>query len=183
VAISRAMCRLLRIRNLQEQTCHLELESALGELNLLEQALKHSGDRDHRGRLLIGSSARTGELADRLSGIEESRAAGRHAASLRPRIADAEEEVATLRERFLARRVERRQAETLIDEAAARDAVADGRRSQQALDDWHGSRRRRSEREAGKAASSAALGSPAGQGSPAEPELPGGTWSAKAENT
>lgn len=144
MAISRGLRRLLRIRILQEQTCRLELDSALGELNLLAQALRSSDARDHRGRGLIGSSARTGELADRLSGLEESRIAGRHAAALRPRIANAEEEVAERRQVFLARRVERRQAETLIEEAGARDAVDAGRRAQQAVDDWYGTRRRRS---------------------------------------
>jgi hypothetical protein len=38
---------------------------------------------------------------------------------------------------FLAKRVERRQAETLIHEIEAQDAVIAGRRSQQALDDWY----------------------------------------------
>jgi hypothetical protein len=37
---------------------------------------------------------------------------------------------------YLAKRVERRQAETLIEEAQAQNALDAGRRSQQALDDW-----------------------------------------------
>jgi hypothetical protein len=48
--------------------------------------------------------------------------------------------VATLREEYLLRRIERRQAETLIQEAEARDAQDDGRRAQRALDDWYSSR-------------------------------------------
>jgi len=40
-------------------------------------------------------------------------------------------------EEFLEQRVERRQAETLIEETEARDEVVTARRSQQALDDWH----------------------------------------------
>jgi hypothetical protein len=151
MAISRGMRRLLRIRNLQEQSSRMELDSALGELNLLEQAMRSSDARDHRGRGLIGSSAGTGELADRLSGLEESRTAARHAAALRLGIANAEEKVTELREVFLDRRVERRQAETLIEEAGERDAVDAGRRTQQAVDDWYGSRRRRLEAAAPKA--------------------------------
>jgi hypothetical protein len=56
--------------------------------------------------------------------------------------------VATLREEFLAKRVERRQAETLIKETEARDAIEAGRRSQQNLDDWFGNRMHRKDAEA-----------------------------------
>ena len=83
-----------------------------------------------------------------MAGLEETRAAGRHAAALRPRIADAELDVIALRQEFLARRVERRQAETLIRETEARDAVEAGRRGQQALDDWYGNKMHREEAEA-----------------------------------
>jgi hypothetical protein len=44
------------------------------------------------------------------------------------------------REEYLLKRVERRQAETLIQETEARDAIVDGRRGQQTLDDWYSSR-------------------------------------------
>jgi hypothetical protein len=49
-------------------------------------------------------------------------------------------EVAALRQEFLLKRVERRQAETLIGETEARDAVSAGRRAQQQIDDWYRSR-------------------------------------------
>jgi hypothetical protein len=87
-------------------------------------------------------------LIDRLAGLEETRAAGRHAAALAPRIADAELDVIALRREFLARRVERRQAETLIRETEARDAVEAGRHGQQALDDWFGNKLHRAGAEA-----------------------------------
>ena len=146
MAVSRAMLRLLRIRHLQEEQSHAELESAQGELRVLEQALRASLVRERRGRLLESLSAHTGEPADRAAAIEEMRAATAHSAYLQPRIADAQEDVNDHRGQFLARRVERLQAETLIDEAAARDAIEFGRRTQQAHDDWFLSRRsRRSE--------------------------------------
>jgi len=143
MAVSRALRRLLRIRELNEEQQRLALEAALKELNLLEQAQEATAKRDTRGLRLIASSARTGELADREAGLEESRAAVRHAASLAPRIADCKEDVADLRERFLAVRVERRQAEALVDEARAREAITAVRRTQQAIDDWFGARRHR----------------------------------------
>ena len=60
-----------------------------------------------------------------------------------------EDDVAALRREFLGKRVERRQAETLIGETEAQEAVAAGRRGQQALDDWYGSRLFREEAGAG----------------------------------
>jgi hypothetical protein len=143
MSVSRGLCRLLRIRELSEEQHRLALEAAVRELNVLEQALKAAATRDTRGLRLVASSARSGELADRLAGLEESRAAGRHAASLAPRIADCKEDVSSLREQFLALRVERRQAETLVNAARAREEIETARRIQQAVDDWFGARRHR----------------------------------------
>lgn len=140
MAVSHALRRLLCIRELVEEQDRLALESALGELNRLEGALKVTAARDRRGRELVSGSAQTGELPDWLAGLEESRAASGRAKSLSLRVEVAEREVAGLRESFLARRVERRQAETLIQETEATDAVESARRAQQALDDWHRSR-------------------------------------------
>jgi hypothetical protein len=105
----------------------------------------------------VSSSAATGELADRLAGLEETRLAERLALRLTPRIADADGDVANVREDYLARRVERRQAETLIQEAEARDALDADRKSQQALDDWFGNRlhRARSETQLSRSGASA----------------------------
>ncbi|MGA2833730.1 MAG: hypothetical protein ABSE55_11740 [Terracidiphilus sp.] len=142
MAVSRALRRLLRIRDLQEEQSRLVLESVQGELHRLENAMAATLARDRQGRSLVQAGARTGELPDRLAGLEETRVASLHAAALAPRIDATGEEVAGLRKDFLFRRVERRQAETLIQETEAREAVENGRRSQQALDDWYGSRPR-----------------------------------------
>jgi hypothetical protein len=143
VAVARALRRLLRIRELEEEQSRLALDSALGSLNRLKNAMAATAERDRRGRRLVLASAQTGELQDRLAGLEETRIAGRLAEFLSPRVKAAELEAAGLREKYLAKRVERRQAETLIQETEVRDAVEAKRRSQQALDDWHGSRRLR----------------------------------------
>jgi hypothetical protein len=148
VAVSRPLRRLLRIRNIEEEQSRLALETSLGELNRLERALAATAERDRCGRRLVEVSARTGELTDRLAGLEEGRAAGRYRAALAPRIADAELDVAALREEFLARRVKRRQVETLIQEAEAQDAIEAARHGQQALDDWYGNRLHREAAEA-----------------------------------
>jgi hypothetical protein len=143
MAASRPLLRLLRIRELEEEQCRLALESSLGELNRLQDAMRATVARERRGRRLVESSARSGELPDRLAGIEEAHAADRLFTVLEPRIAAREEEVMARRGEFLLKRVERRQAETLIEEAAAREAVEADRRSQQALDNWYGSRQYR----------------------------------------
>jgi hypothetical protein len=148
MAVSRALRRLLHIRDLEEEQCRVALESASGTLHGLQHALEATGERGRRGRRLIEASAHSGELPDRLAGIEEIRAAERHGVALVPRIADAELDVAALREEFLAKRVERRQAETLIKETEAQDAIEAGRRSQQNLDDWFGNRMHRKDAEA-----------------------------------
>jgi hypothetical protein len=70
-------------------------------------------------------------------------------AVLEPRIEAKEEEVEALRQEFLLKRVEHRQAETLIQETEAREAIEAGRSSQQRLDDWYSSRLFRQGAEAG----------------------------------
>jgi hypothetical protein len=80
---------------------------------------------------------------DRLAGLEETRSAGLHVIALGPRIDAKQVEVATRRQEFLAKRVERRQAETLIEETEAREAIETDRRGQQSLDDWYSSRKYR----------------------------------------
>ncbi len=148
MAASRALRRLLRIRDLEEEQCRLTLESALGELGRLEDALKGTIERERRGRRLVEAGVRTGELPDRLAGIEETHAADRLFAVLGPRIAAKEEEVMVKRQEFLLKRVERRQAETLIQESEAEETIETDRRGQQELDNWYGSRQYREEAEA-----------------------------------
>ena len=70
MAVSRALRRLLRIRELEEEQCRLALEAAIGELSRLEHAMAATAERDRRGRRLVEASARSGELRDRLAGLE-----------------------------------------------------------------------------------------------------------------
>jgi hypothetical protein len=140
MAISRALRRLLRIRNLEEEQHRMALESALGELSHLQDAMAATAERERKGRSLIQAGARTNQLPDRLAGLEETRAADRLMALLEPRISIKEDEVTAHRQEFLRKRIERRQAEILIEEAEASDDIQADRRSQQSLDDWYSSR-------------------------------------------
>jgi len=155
MAVSRALRRLLRIRDLEEEQARLALETALGDRHRLELALEAASERERGGRSLVAASVRSGELPDRLAGLEETRSAGRLTAFLTPRLAEADEEVLGLRDEYLATRVERRQAGTLIEEAEARDALDLDRRSQQGLDDWFRNRLHRAAQQAGRNAAPA----------------------------
>jgi flagellar biosynthesis chaperone FliJ len=130
----------MQVRVLEEELREAVLESAVGDLRRMELALVAAKERERSGRQQVTASAKTGELVDRIAGLEETRAALRHGAALKPRIAEAELEVARRRQEFLAKRIERRQVETLIQETEAEDAVDAGRRAQQELDDWFLSR-------------------------------------------
>jgi hypothetical protein len=131
---------LLKIRSLEEEQRRIALESAVAELHRLEDALAGARTRERTGRERITESARGGDATDRMAGMVETSAARRRIGALKPRIAAAEWEASQRREEFLAKRTERRQAETLIGETEAADAVVEGRRSQQSLDDWYGMR-------------------------------------------
>ncbi len=137
MAVSRALRRLLRVLNIEEEQCRLALESATGDLRQLQRAHAATSDQARSGRQLVVNSAQTGELTDRLAGLEETHSAKRRALVLAPKVAEAESKVEKRRQTFLDKRVECRQAETLIREAEASDALIAGRRTQQGLDDWY----------------------------------------------
>ncbi len=137
MAVSRSLRRLLRVLTLEEDQRKLVLESAIVELRRFERAMANTREQERRGGQLVLASARTGELPDRLAGLEETRAARRRAAALAPGIANAQREVLARRQAYLDKRVERRQVETLIGESEAKEAVVAGRRNQQAADDWY----------------------------------------------
>ena len=141
MAVSRAMRRLLQVLEIQEEACRAAMELARAELSRLEQAFTRSVERERGGRRLVAASAVTDEITDRIAGIEEARTAKRMAMALTPRIADAELAAHAREREFLGKRIERRQTETLIEEAEALDKTKARRRAQRDLDAWFLSRR------------------------------------------
>ncbi len=141
MAVSRALRRLLQVLEIQEEECRASMESARAELRELEQALARSVERGRGGRRLVAASAATGDIADRIAGVEETHLAKRIATALAPRIAESEYAVNTRQREFLGKRIERRQTESLIEKAEALESVKAGRRAQRNLDDWFLSRR------------------------------------------
>ena len=143
MAIPRNMRRLLHVLEIEEEQRRAEMESALGDLHRLERALEAAEEREREGRRLVLASAVTGEIADRLAGLEESRAARRVGAALQPKIAETRAEASARRRDFLTKRIERRQAETVIRRAEAAEATEAGRRGQRVQDEWFLSKTRR----------------------------------------
>ncbi|MGP8253688.1 MAG: hypothetical protein ACLQHF_16790 [Terracidiphilus sp.] len=129
--------RILRIRQMEEDESRRALERALAELAELELASRAAQQRERAGRGLVAASARSGEIADRIAGMEESRSASRQAVVLALRIRAAEDGAASLRQDYLSKRTSRLQAEALAETERAREAATNLRRGQQALDDWY----------------------------------------------
>lgn len=147
MAVSRTLKRLLRVLELEEEQCLGAMEEAMAELRRLENALVVAGERSRQARLMVVNSAYTGAFEDRLAGLTEAEASERLQKALKPHISVAESYVAEVREAYLAKRVERRQAETLIEEAEARDKVENNRKAQASLDEWYLSQPHRRERQ------------------------------------
>jgi hypothetical protein len=140
MSVPKALQRLLRIRGLEEEQRRLELEAAIAGLQSLEQAREAAAQMHREARAHIAESAISGELVDRVAGLVETDTARAWERLLEPRIEAAEMETTQRRREFLQKRIERRQAATLIEEAAARDDVELERRSRQSIDEWFGTR-------------------------------------------
>jgi hypothetical protein len=134
---ARQFTRIVRIRQLAEDQGRRTMNLAIAELVELELALRTAKQREREGRSLVAASACSGDIADRVAGIEESRSASRKALSLAVRIRAAEETVAELRQDYLAKRTSRLQAESLAETERVREQAKKLRKDQQALDDWY----------------------------------------------
>lgn len=140
MAASTSLKRLAAIRRALEQHSRTRMEMAIAELHRLEEASSSARERSKRGRRRIALAVSSGECEDRIAGMAEVAAADRVTALLVERIHSAEQHIRELRDAFLARRIERRQAETLLDTQTAQKTLELSRRSQMALDDFHLSR-------------------------------------------
>lgn len=135
-AAAKPMRRLLRVLDLEEEQMQRALEAATEELRHLERAREVACERERQGRALIGASATSGQIADRVAGLEEIRQGQRAASALASRITEAQAQATARRKEYLAKRIERQQAETLVRAAEAREAREAAQREQRSLDDW-----------------------------------------------
>jgi hypothetical protein len=154
----RTLRRLLGVLRIEEEQARRALQAAAAELWQLKRAGEAARERERRGRALIaagvaGPRPDHGAVLDRIAGLEETRLGQQATAALAPRIAAARSAETAMREAFLAKRVERRQAETLLRAAETREAREAAKREQQGLDDWFlggALRARRSQPDAGR---------------------------------
>ena len=141
MAASSSLRRLRSIRQIEEEQLRAAMELAVAELRRLETALGETYERVKRARMLTASGVQTGELLDRIAGLEEVRAADRWVEILKRKIDSAENRVQKTRQEFLDKRIERRQAETVCEAMQAKDRAEASRKTQLALDDWYRSQR------------------------------------------
>lgn len=111
------------------------MESAQNDLARMEHSREAASERERRGRRLISDGLRSGDLPGMLAGLVETKTGVRHLAALDLRIAAQKREVSAQRERFLSKRIERQQTETLLRIAESEQAKMAERRGQQSLDD------------------------------------------------
>lgn len=140
MSLSKGLARLLRIRGIEEEQHRLQLESALARRQTLERAREAAAQMEKQGRTSVRASVFSGALSDRQAGLVEAEAARKRGPVLAAHIAAAEKETIERRQEFMEKRVERRQAETIIEQAEAREEVESDRRSQRGIDDWFGAR-------------------------------------------
>lgn len=141
MAASDSLHRLLGIRRAEEEYSQSEMETAIAELRRLALAQATTYERGKRARTLVVSSAQTGELIDRIAGVQEIATASRLQRMLVELIDAAKEKAEQKRQDLLATRLARRQVETLVDAKSAEARAETNRKTQLALDDWHRSQR------------------------------------------
>lgn len=129
--------RLCTLRKLEEQHRASLLEEAKQRLQQIDVAIERSGEQRVQGRVLITESIVRGSVADRVAGLEEIECAKRKAGALRSARTRVEEQLRLSRDKFLSKRMERRQAEAVLDASLQEEAWSVARKSQSELDDWH----------------------------------------------
>ena len=137
--VSESLRRLLKVRDLEEEQHRAALESALTEEHRLERALAAARLRQRIGRQQIAQASVV--PADRIAGLVEQEAGRRAAVLLARAVVEAKRRSAQRRHMYLAKRVERRQAETILQTAEAAAEAEAVRRLQQSVDEWFGQRR------------------------------------------
>jgi flagellar biosynthesis chaperone FliJ len=137
MVIAPGLRRYLRVLVLEEEQTQAAFETVSAQVRALEQRLKAAANLERSGRQLIAVSAWSGEALDRIAALEQIATARRAISALRPILAEAIEVASRRRQTFLDKRVQRRQAETLVQEAEARAVVESSRRDQQSMDELH----------------------------------------------
>ncbi len=150
MAVSTSLQRLLAIRQAEEEHSRSEMDKAMAELRRLELAFTAAHDRGKRARLFLASSTQTGEIVDRIAGLHDIKTADRARQLLREKIDSGTIDLHHKRQQLVARRIARRQVETLVEVQSAEARAHADRKTQSALDDWHRSQSAPEKRKAGE---------------------------------
>ena len=134
------LARLLRLRELEEEQCRLQLEAAVGHQRRVGQAREAIVRRQVAVREEFAAQVGLGDSRGRSAMVFEMELAGRRRARVEQRVSEAESAVQRQREEFLERRTGRQQVESLIETARSREEIETARRAQQMLDDWYSRR-------------------------------------------
>lgn len=136
MAVLPALVRLHAIREAEEEQCRRALDVAAADLQRLHGMLASVRRRRENDRALIVSSVLNGATEDRLAALDETSMLDRLTRTLAKRLKDAEQRLLRAREQFLAKRIERRQVETLLETARFQAGIEQSRRDQSAMDEW-----------------------------------------------
>jgi flagellar biosynthesis chaperone FliJ len=137
LAISASLRRLLSIRELQEEQSEAALASVVHEIAQLRAAQSHAGVRATQARRLLEASVRCDVPSDRWTGLQEEHIAIKLATQLADHVAATEREAETLRTHYLEARMERRQVQTVAQNAEKAVATDAEHKEQRDLDEWH----------------------------------------------
>jgi flagellar export protein FliJ len=140
IIIRRVLTRLLRLRELEEEQTRIQLESAVGDRDRVQEDLAQTADYLTQGRQSFRASVTNRDAMGRTGAVLETEQARQQRLRILPRLQAAEAEVTRQREEYLLRRTGRRQVETLVENEKEMAAVETARRVQQILDDWYGRR-------------------------------------------
>lgn len=135
--------RVLRIRALFEELSQLELETRTAELRQLESAAERQRRLSLAARLeahQLLPAAGNAKAEAWLTGIADAELLAKKSNRLNAAAQKKKPVAEAAREVFLARRLERRQAETLVTAAAEAENKEQLRRDQKQVDDWFQSR-------------------------------------------
>lgn len=137
VARTDRLRHLVQLRQIEEESHASLLEASTAQLRQLAEALKQTRVREAAGRSLVEKGIQTGETQDRLAGLAEIASATRVRSIVMGRKHQEEENLEGIRQRYIVKRMETRQAETLLLAAEENEAQEQQRRGQSALDEWH----------------------------------------------
>jgi len=142
MAVRRVLTRLLRLRELEEEQSRIQLESAVGERDRVQEDLARAAEYLTQGRQSFTAGIANRDALGRTGAALETEQARQQRHRILPQLRAAEAEVTRQREEYLLRRTDRQQVETLVENEKKMAAVEAARRAQQMLDDWYGRRGR-----------------------------------------